>query len=341
MSLHENEAFFRSVGGSIAAQTGDPTSPDSPRLMWAEPPIWFFGYYAEPMRDTVLQMQASTINRNAPVFSLPSRAGADTQAFLWECTKKINGGQHFTNQRQESGSCVGINGGQAAAYTGACDVAIRGDWENALDWPFWLLPYGVSRQIMGARGQGSGSTGGSMAQAVREAGFPPFSFEGLPKPGTSDGIGFGERTEIAWSYAPQQPKGPWQEAAKKHPMQTTARCRNSDDVREALRNGYACTQASMWGGDMKPSVTEGVLLNRRSDRWSHQMCIVGWQDHPKLGEIFYILNSWGPRTHGEDPAGGPPGGFWVKKEEVNFMCADEVYAYSGWQGFELRDPYYV
>lgn len=341
MSLHEHESFFRSVGGSLGDVAGDPSNPDAPRLMMAESPLWFFGYYAEPLRDRITQNAARAINDSAPVLSLGSRSGADTKAFLWECTKKVNGGQHFINQRQESGSCVGINGGQVASYTAACDVAIRGDQENALDLPFWLLAYGVSRQIMGARSKGEGSLGGAMAQAVREAGFPPFSLDGLPKPSTSDGISFGSRTEVDWSYAPQQPKGKWQEIGKQHPMQTTAKCRSADDIREALRNGYACTQASMWGGMMKPPVVEGVLLNRRADRWSHQMSIVGWWDHPVLGEIFYILNSWGPRTHGEDPAGGPPGGFWVKKEEVEFMCADEVYAYSGWQGFVQRDPWYV
>lgn len=331
--------FFASVGGKLRTFRNDGV-----HLVNDVPPTWDFGYLAEEFRTPEEQTTAQEINDRAPRLAITGRRdnyGDDNTAFLWDAVKKINAGQHFENQRQESGCCVGINGGQVAAYTAACDVAIRGDFENALDWPFWLLPYGESRRIMGARGKGVGSLGGAMAEAVRTVGFPPFSTEGLPVPDRGDGVSFGERVEVDWSYSPQQPKGKWQEIGKQHPMQTTAKCTSSSDVREALRNGYACTQASMWGGDMRPAVKEGVLLNRRSDRWSHQMGIIGWWDHPRLGEIFYILNSWGPRTHGTCPSGAPPGGFWVLPAEIDFMCADEVFAYSGWQGFVARNPWYV
>jgi hypothetical protein len=92
----------------------------------------------------------------------------------------------------------------------------------------------------------------------------------------------------------------------------------------------------MWGGAMRPNVQDGVLLSKRSASWAHQMCILNWWDHPVHGEIFYILNSWGPKTHGLCPSGAPPGGFWVKKEEVDYMCRDEVFAFSQWDGFPAQ-----
>jgi hypothetical protein len=61
-------------------------------------------------------------------------------------------------------------------------------------------------------------------------------------------------------------------------------------------------------------------------------------NHPDHGDIFYILNSWGKSLHGT-PAGSfnePPGGFWIKKKEMEFICRDEVFAFSQFQGFPAQ-----
>ena len=85
---------------------------------------------------------------------------------------------------------------------------------------------------------------------------------------------------------------------------------------------------------------KGVLLNRHADSWSHQMSILGWHAHPSLGDIFYIMNSWGADAHGTDPFGGPPGGFWVKAADVDYITAqDDSFAYSQFDGFPDNRPY--
>ena len=109
-------------------------------------------------------------------------------------------------------------------------------------------------------------------------------------------------------------------------------------MRDALQNYYPVTIASDWGGRMRCPVVEGVLLNERRTTWMHQMVVVGWQDHPKLGELFYVLNSWGDSAHGDDPAGGPPGGFWVKAREIDYITAQgDSWAFSQFNGFPAQE----
>jgi hypothetical protein len=47
------------------------------------------------------------------------------------------------------------------------------------------------------------------------------------------------------------------------------------------------------------------------------------------------LNSGG-NPHGADPDGGPPGGFWIKKADMEFMCRDEVFIFSNFDGFPAQ-----
>lgn len=330
-------ALYESFGGRpLAVSEAASVYGDSP----ADPTVWDFGYIDAARRaaDPEVSAYAAQCIGEIPLFEITGRKSDDPKkAFLWDFAKRCNNGNHFLTFRQVTGSCVGNGLGQALRITAACDAVMKGEPEDGAKLNFWMLAYGWSREMAGMRGRGEGSFGGAAARAAREKGFPPFDFPGLPQPDTSDGISYGRTKELEWSYGPQQPRGPWDAAALNHKTLTTAKCRSHDDVREALRNGYGCTCASMWGGDMRPQVQDGVLLNRRSARWAHQMCIIGWWDHPRHGEIFYVLNSWGPRTHGECPSGAPPGGFWVKPADVDFMCADEVYALSQWQGFPARD----
>lgn len=307
--------------------------------------VWDFGYLDAQRRglhdDTAAT--ADEVIGSIPAFALQGRLTNDPKkVFLWDFAKRVNGGQHFQTFRQVTGSCVGNGLGQALRITSACDQAMRSEPEDGAKLNFWLLAYGWSRQIAGMRGRGEGSFGGAAVKAAATKGFPPADLAGLPRPDTSDGVSYGRAAELEWSFGPQQPRGAWDGVAAGHLVLTAGRCRSHADVREALRSGYGCTCASMWGGEMRPRVQDGVLLNRRATQWAHQMCIIGWWDHPSHGELFYVLNSWGPRAHGDCPSGAPPGGFWVRPADIDFMCADEVYALSNWKGFPARDlPFWL
>jgi hypothetical protein len=233
------------------------------------------------------------------------------------------------------GNCVGNGGGQAVWYLSAVQAVKKGDIEAKL--PFYLHPYGRSRYYSNNNRcqQGEGSWGGAMAKSVKEDGILPFDYPGLPQPDYKGGKGitWGQSNEMNWSSGCAATNDQ-ASAAKKFVVQTTAQVKSSSDVKAALINGYSCTIASDWGGLSSPPVKDGVLLNRRATTWNHQMSILGYWNHPTLGEIFWIMNSWGVDAHGTDPAGGPPGGFWVLKAEIDYITGqDDSYAYSNFAGF--------
>jgi hypothetical protein len=274
-----------------------------------------------------------------PKFEIIGKSNDDVKrACLWDCVVKTNG-KHWTPMFQESGSCVCQGGQNAIAYTMAVEAFIKGEAEQVKYPLFAYIAYGRSRHYIGERGPGEGSFGSAMARAVKEDGILPADFTGLPQwKEANGGLTIGRQQELAWSYIPDKADkfDPFQDAAKIHPIKTVAQCKSSDDVASALKNGYGCTCASMWGGNMKCKVVEGVLLNERVTEWAHQMSVLGVMEHDKLGQLFFIQNSWGANVHGEDPAGGPPGGFWIKKAEMDWICRDEVFAMSDFVGFPAK-----
>lgn len=295
-----------------------------------------------PARRTDAQnaVHAATVAA-MPKFAIVGWENADTKkACLWEpVVAKL--GKHWTPMFQESGSCVCQGGQNATAYTMAIEAWEKGEAEEVKYPVFAYVAYGRSRHYIGERSPGEGSLGSAMAKAVKEDGIVDPSFSGLPPWHESNGgLTIGKAKEIEWSYIPdaRDKFDPFQEAAKLHPIRTAAQCKSANEVAAALRNGYGCTCASMWGGQMQCQTVSDppVLMNKRVTEWAHQMSIIGWWEHPKLGEIFYILNSWG-NPHGNDPSGGPPGGFWVTKADVDWICRDEVFAFSSFEGFPARN----
>ncbi len=260
-----------------------------------------------------------------------------TKSVLWDFTKKANGGKHFQTFRQITGSCVGQGLGQALWRLASVEVVRLGDPE-LIKLPFFLLPYGRSRYYLGERGRGDGSTGATAARAAVEDGIVAADEPGLPPWTDDDGITFGRDAEYKWSDGAAI-SAEWLGKAKKHLVKSAAQIKSVDEMRTALQNGYPCTIASDWGGMMQPPATgtPAVLLNRRVTTWNHQMSVHGWWDHPTLGEIFYILNSWGPRAHGTPADDSQPGGFWVKSSEMAYIINQrEAFAFSQFAGFEAQ-----
>lgn len=300
-----------------------------------------FGWIPHGQRTPMQAAYSAAAVAEMPPFFIRDtgiRRRDSNRCVLWDCSKAINKGEHFTVFYQKTGSCVGNGGGQAVWYLSAVEVVRRGDPEQVL-LPFYLLPYGRSRFYMGDRGPGEGSTGSAFAKAIREDGIIPANTEGLPQPTNEGGITWGSSVEMKWSNGAAIEEK-WLAMSRKHPVKTTAQCRSAADVRAALQNYYPCTIASNWGGRMQCQVTgtPAVLLNERAGTWNHQMCIIGWQKHPELGDLYYILNSWGVNAHGKPPDDAPPGGFWVREREIEYIVRqEETYAFSQFDGFPAQD----
>ena len=231
-------------------------------------------------------------------------------------------------------NCVGAGGGNTIFTVIAVDSILRNDRESIVI-PYWLIPYGRSRYYCGMTTPGEGSMGSAFAKAAKEDGVLDAKQSGLPTFENSDGLIWGEKTEYSWSDGDARQTMDLLPQSRKHLIKTTAQCKNYDDVREALINGYPCTCASSWGGLMQCPVTEGVLLSRKAGTWNHQQSIQAWWNHPKLGEIFWVQNQWGKNAHGKCPSGAPEGGYWVKKGDIDWMCNDgqEIFAFSQFEGF--------
>ena len=295
--------------------------------------------YQPLQRDREQNDIDAAIKATWPKFAIveTSDAADVDKAFLWDIVKAKNG-DHFTPFFQETGSCVGNGGGQSVNYLMAIEAWQKNEPELVKFPTFYLYPYGRSRVYANLRGPGSGSFGSAFAKAIKTDGIFSSELPGLPAHTIRNGgVTWGEKKELEWSWSPDSSeiKRRWGPEAIKHPVQTVAQCRAADEVAAAIRNGYPCTCASMWGGQMKCPVVDGVLLNTKTGQWAHQMCVTGWMKHDRLGELFWIQNSWG-NPHGNCPTGAPPGGFWIKKADMDWICRDEVYAFSQFQGFPAQ-----
>jgi hypothetical protein len=315
------EVWWFGWGGEDTVAAVDPHAPDYADRLTAE------------LMDGAAAQRAGDGHQR---FAIRGSYAPGGKAYLWEASKLANGGAHFRAFRQITGSCVGQGLGQAVWYLSAWEVARLNDPEQ-VSLPFWLLAYGKSRQYAGMRGRGEGSWGTTAARAAREDGFVGAAESGLPQPSDDGGLTWGRDAELQWSDGAAVPAA-WLEKSRKHLIKTTAQCKSAEDVAAAVQNGYPCTIASNWGGQMRPSVQGDRLLNKRATTWNHQMCVAGWEDHASHGELYYILNSWGVDTHGTCPSGAPPGGFWIRKADMqNIVGQEETFALSQFDGFPSQD----
>ena len=272
-----------------------------------------------------------------PEFRIIGSAPKVERIILTDVTKTLNGGQDLLTFFQMTGSCVGQGLGQMLRTLNAIEIVVNGERQKPI-LPFWLLPYGKSRERAGLFGPGEGSLGAPASQAAKEDGFLDAADSDLPQPfEANDGLTWGEQAEMKWSDGRAISQA-FLERSRKHLIKTVSRARSAADVRDALINGYPLTCASDAGFEMRPSVQDGVLLNRRVTTWHHQMSIHGWMNHSRFGPLYYILNSWGKKVHGVCPTGAQPGGFWITENDMEYIVRQgETFAFSQFDGFPAQD----
>jgi hypothetical protein len=329
--MTEQEILYGSVGGKPMSFT-NPEAPSD---------LWDFGWIPPEARNQVQEQSHHEAAQEMPRFAIEGKEASDVKKVclfdIWNHPLVVeSNGFAFPGIHQLTGSCVGAGGGNVAFTLASWEVVRLNDPEIAYI-PFWLLPYGRSRYYLGDRGRGEGSTGSTFAKAAKEDGFVKATHPGLPKFTNNDGLVWGSSVEYSWSDGDDPQTMNLLPESRKHLVQTTARCRNADEVRQAICNGFPCTEASMYGFNarVEGEGSDAVLIGRRGPRWSHQMGLIAWWEHPKFGELFFDMNQWGQGAHGKDPSGGPAGGVWIPKADVEWICqtSDEVYAFSQFQGF--------
>jgi len=287
------------------------------------------GWIEPGVRTTETKNAHAAIMGAMPAFKIIGQFKAVEKVALWDAFRQVNGKDKPTNY-QAIGSCVGQGKECAEAYT--LVNTVLADPTQKYEQIYEPYGYAQSRVCAGIRGNSDGSTGSGAAEAATKFGALFIKYD----PTLANTITYGDggktlnqpgNVEKDWGRAGAPSK--YIELGKKQLVKSTANLRNTDQCRDALVNKYAITIASNWGGSMKPTVKNGVLLNRRVTTWNHQMAVIAYWDHPDLGEIFWIQNSWGWNVHGICPSGAPGGGFWVLKGELQYICDQhEVFAYS-------------
>lgn len=229
-------------------------------------------------------------------------------------------------------NCVGQGKAKCEWYLMYVEKVLKGDKEIPI-MPFEPYGYAQSRVCGGISGMEDGSFGSAAAEAAKKYGVLSSELSGLPSFKTnSETVTWPGKIDREWGNrgSPQQ----WITEGQKHLVKTTAVLKNHDDAVAALANGYPITIASDWGGMMTPPIVSGVRLNKRVTQWMHQMQISDFWFHPQLQLIFYVNNSWGENAHGDSPDNSPPGGFWITKDEFNYIARqNEAIAYSNFDGF--------
>lgn len=269
---------------------------------------------------------------NSPEFKpLPvfSKAGGSRRMMLHEVTRKLLG-KDTLNYGQEIGDCVSFGAKNATEYLMCTERLLKGDNEK-FRYVFPPYFYGTGRVYVGRNqiGNGDGSVGSWMAQAVIKYGVLCADEEGVPKyTGTVAKAWGGPRTGQAYLDK-------WKPVAQAHPIKSAAKINNWAEFVSAICNGYPCTVASNQGFNMEAS-SDG--FHRASGNWAHQMCWIGVDDDVS-DPYAVLLNSWGD-AHGrlKDFVTGeelPVGTLRVRKSTVESMIrAGETFAYSNFEGFE-------
>lgn len=273
------------------------------------------------------------IQARMPTFAIAGRYDEPQQALLYSFIKD------HKPFYQQTGSCVGCGLGMALWCLESVETHHLGQLELATC-PFWLLPYGKSREIGGLLGRGEGSFGSAAIEAIQKFGVLPGNHPDLPPYKVTDGsLVWGEAAEMAWSDG-QKISNKYLEPARKHLVQSSARLHGWQECKASLINGYPITCASNWGGKMNPPTVgnPAILLNSRVTTWGHQMSCLGWAEHAEFGNIFWIQNSWG-QSHGTSPGHyqEPAGGFWIKASEMEWICRHgEVFSLANFAGFPAQ-----
>lgn len=304
--------------------------------------VWNFGWTPPENRSQEEMAAADAAVAQMPRFTIggsPTNAEVEKLCLfdLWKHPLVVQAnGFEYPGIHQLTGSCVGAGGGNAWFTLACVDAITRNDPETPLI-PFWLLPYGRSRFYSGMRSPGEGSNGSTFAKAAREDGTVPAKTAGLPSFTNKDGLVWGSSVEYSWSDGDASQSMNLLPASRKHLVKTTAQCQSGADVRQAILNGYPVTVASMYAHDGgRVQGTPACLLARRSGSWSHQMSILAAWKHPQFGWIYWLHNQWGLRAHGICPTGAPPGGVWITEADVDWICRDEAFAFSQFDGFPAQ-----
>lgn len=264
---------------------------------------------------------------------------------LWSHERVVKAlGFQFSGTHQLTGSCVGAGLGNCEFTLNAIEVIKDADREKIV-MPFWLFPYGISRMLLGDRGPGEGSLGSAAARAVKEYGTLNNADTDLPQPENTDGLIWGESTEMKWSDGTAIPKT-FLDRAKPHLIRQTMQVNSAADIRRVIRTTmrpftFACNKFISPNNARIRGTTDKVCVGEIDTDGGHQVTCLGQWDHPELGPLYKFPNQWGLKTYPIDPSSGTGYAVWVVEKNVDLAIKNEdaeVIWFGDYDGEPSADP---
>jgi hypothetical protein len=272
--------------------------------------------------------QSELLAASLPPFMVVGADGQDNSTKnvrLWDAVVKLLG-QHLPNVPQQIGDCVSWGAANAANYLQANNI-IRGPPGYQLKPVYPPYIYGVSRVLVGRKHgsnfRGDGSIGAYAAEGVRDYGVLRSDVKDCPPYSGAIARMWGDKGPPQWAI----------DEAKQYLVKTIAQVKSAAEARDAICNGYPVTIASSWWGTTRIEVRDGRRVATRNTSWAHQQCVIGY-DGSGPNKYFYVLNSWGPNAHPAPMQGEPPGGYWIRYEDLDRICREgDSWAFSSFDGF--------
>lgn len=303
-----------------------------------------FGWIPPEGRSVPVQKQHEIYIDDTPsVFEVFTSAGsrAPDAPRNWELTRGpeefVRNGV-FKNLTQLTGSCVGAGAGNMTVWATLLDSVVRGQRER-ITLPFWPYHYGRGRYHSGIRGPGEGSLGSGQAKALQLDGWLEYTFDDVPRPTIGENIQYTESVEMSWSDGARIDQKYITEG-QKHKWTHVVKVTSVDEAAALSDSHYVFTIASNWGGKMQCPIVDGVLLNTRTGTWMHQMWVLDYFMHPRLGRLWCIGNNW-RYVHGKDPGTFckpiPDGCFYIKDNELAYILKQgDSFGFADPEGFVDR-----
>ena len=309
--------------------------------------------WIEPIARTPDQQSAhfAAVSSNAFVrHTLQPKQMAKGQAVrlfdLWSHPDVVaDVGFSFTRWHQITGSCVKAGAFNAVIST-ICAQRVASDNPTKAFMPFLWHNYAMSRHYYGADGEGEGSMGSTMQKSLTVDGvrdYPVDRSDILPDYtyDIDNGFQITRTQELDWSSYRNPSVAKVLQVSKAHLFGISTEAKTPEDILALVQNGYGVSFACnnyIGSAQIRGSGANARVMGRWDSRGGHQQSILGVEEHPDFGTIYWAQNNWPADTYPRDPAGGPVCGCWVTESDVKAaMRLDaEVYGFGSLDWFPAQ-----
>lgn len=239
---------------------------------------------------------------------------------LWAWDQQVTGQRFLPHYPQLAGDCVSFAFRRAHIVHQAVRIARGEPWEWKDVDPTFV--YSTSRVLIGnnqIRGDGS---------VVTWAGKAGEQYGILP----ADQVAPYSLSRVqAWSYTAP----PADLMAKAEPYRCSVSPVTSvDDVTDAICNGYPVPFGShQFAARRFTRVGDKQVAINTPPAWAHAQCIDGY-DGTGTEPLWHVQNSWPLSSHPAPTDDSPPGGYWIRKRDLQLIVGDrDIIALSMLKGF--------